>query len=65
VVNKAPVVAHGVHKSGRREILSIDVGAAEIEAFWTEFLRGLGRRCGASAVAAVRSITRFSFRIDG
>src|SRR6188472_3294603 len=26
VVNKALVIAHGVHESGRREILSIDVG---------------------------------------
>src|SRR4051794_5770909 len=41
VVNKALVIAHGVHESGRREILSIDVGEAETEAFWTDFLRGL------------------------
>jgi transposase-like protein len=40
VVNKALVIAHGVHETGRREILSIDVGEAETEAFWTEFLRG-------------------------
>ena len=38
VVNKALVIAHGVHETGRREILSIDVGEAETEAFWTEFL---------------------------
>jgi putative transposase len=44
VVNKALVVAHGVHETGRREILSIDVGEAETEAFWTSFLRGLVRR---------------------
>jgi putative transposase len=44
VVNKALVIAHGVHETGRREILSIDVGEAETEAFWTEFLRGLVRR---------------------
>ena len=43
VVNKALVIAHGVHETGRREILSIDVGEAETEAFWTEFLRGPGR----------------------
>ena len=36
VVNKALVIAHGVHETGRREILSIDVGEAETEAFWTE-----------------------------
>src|SRR4051794_17390352 len=44
VVAKALVVAHGIHETGRREILSIDVGEAETEAFWTEFLRGLVKR---------------------
>ena len=44
VVRKALVIAHGVHETGRREILSIDVGEAETEAFWTEFLRGLVKR---------------------
>jgi putative transposase len=44
VVNKALVIAHGIHETGRREILSIDVGEAETEAFWTEFLRGLVTR---------------------
>jgi putative transposase len=41
VVAKAVVIAYGVHLSGRREILGFDVGAAETEAFWTEFLRAL------------------------
>src|SRR6187455_1636712 len=44
VVNTALVIAHGVHETGRREILSIDVGEAETEAFWTAFLRGLVKR---------------------
>ena len=44
VVHKAVVVAHGVHETGRKEILGIDVGEAETEAFWTEFLRGLIKR---------------------
>src|SRR3954463_1889499 len=44
VVNKALVIAHGVHESGRREILGIDVGEAETEAFWTDFLRSLVAR---------------------
>jgi acetyl esterase/lipase len=44
VVAKALVVAHGVHETGCREILSIDVGEAETEAFWTNFLRGLVAR---------------------
>ena len=38
------MVAHGIHETGRREILSIDVGEAETEAFWTEFLRGSVKR---------------------
>jgi putative transposase len=44
VVHKAVVVAHGVHETGRKEILGIDVGEAETEAFWTEFLRSLIKR---------------------
>ena len=44
VVHKAVVVAHGVHETGRKEILGIDVGEAETEAFWTEFLRSLVKR---------------------
>src|SRR5215208_721857 len=44
VVNKALVIAHGVHETGRREILGLDVGEAETEAFWTQFLRGLVAR---------------------
>ena len=44
MVNKALVIAHAIHETGRREILCIDVGEAETEAFWTEFLRGLVAR---------------------
>ena len=44
VVRKCVVLAHGVHETGRREILGLDVGAAETEAFWREFLRGLVAR---------------------
>jgi transposase-like protein len=44
VVRKCVVIAHGVHESGRREILGIDVGEAETEAFWCEFLRSLVAR---------------------
>jgi putative transposase len=43
-VGKAVVIAYGVHETGRREILGIDVGAAETEAFWTAFLRSLVAR---------------------
>jgi len=38
------VIAHGVHDSGRREVIGLDVGEAETEAFWREFLRGLVAR---------------------
>jgi putative transposase len=54
VVAKAVVIAYGVHESGRREILGIDVGEAETEAFWTEFLRSLLAR-GLSGVQLVVS----------
>jgi len=33
VVNKALVIAHAIHETGRRKILSVDVGEAETEAF--------------------------------
>jgi putative transposase len=33
-----------VHETGRREIIGLDVGEAETEAFWREFLRGLVAR---------------------
>jgi putative transposase len=44
VRHKALVVAYGVHHSGRREVIGLDVGEAETEAFWREFLRGLRAR---------------------
>src|SRR5215204_6098803 len=44
VVNKALVIAQGVHVTGRREILGLHVGEAETEAFWTDFLRRLVAR---------------------
>jgi transposase-like protein len=44
VRHKALVIAYGVHETGRREVLGIDVGEAETEAFWREFLRSLRAR---------------------
>jgi putative transposase len=44
VVRKCVVIAHGVHETGRREIIGPDVGAAETETFWTDFLRALVAR---------------------
>jgi putative transposase len=44
VRQKCLVLAYGVHQSGRREVLGLDVGEAETEAFWREFLRSLRAR---------------------
>jgi putative transposase len=44
VRHKALVIAYGVHQSGRREVIGIDVGEAETEAFWRAFLRSLRAR---------------------
>jgi transposase-like protein len=41
---KCVVIAHAVHQTGRREIIGLDVGEAETEAFWTQFLRSLVAR---------------------
>ena len=50
VRHKCLVIAYGVHESGRREVIGLDVGEAESEAFWREFLRGLRAR-GLAGVA--------------
>jgi transposase-like protein len=44
VVRKALVLAYGVHESGYREVIALDVGEAETEAFWRGFLRSLVER---------------------
>jgi putative transposase len=44
VVRKALVLAYGVHESGYREVIALDVGEAETEAFWRSFLRTLVER---------------------
>ena len=44
VVRKALVLAYAVHESGYREVIGVDVGEAETEAFWRCFLRGLVER---------------------
>jgi putative transposase len=44
VQRKCVVVAHAVHETGRREIIGLDVGEAETETFWREFLRSLVKR---------------------
>jgi len=44
VVPKALVLAYAVHESGYREVIGLDVGECETEAFWRSFLRGLVAR---------------------
>lgn len=44
IVSMAVVIAIGVRESGEREILAVDIGASEEEAFWTPFLRALVAR---------------------
>jgi putative transposase len=54
VVRKALVLAYGVHESGYREVIGLDVGDAETEAFWRSFLPSLVGR-GLSGVQLVVS----------
>lgn len=44
VVSKAVVMATGVTATGQREVLGLDVGDSEDEAFWRAFLRSLKNR---------------------
>jgi putative transposase len=44
VRSKALVIAYGVHESGVREVIGLDLGEVESEAFWVEFLRSLRAR---------------------
>ena len=44
VVRKCLVLAYAVHESGYREVIGLDVGESETEAFWRSFLRGLVER---------------------
>jgi len=44
VRHKALPVAYGVHESGRREVIGIEVGGVESEASWREFIRDLVAR---------------------
>jgi len=44
VYPKALVIAYSVHESGCREVIGLDIGETETEAFWVEFLRSLRER---------------------
>ncbi|MFN2616527.1 MAG: IS256 family transposase, partial [Thermoleophilaceae bacterium] len=54
VRQKCLVIAYAVHETGRREVIGLDVGECESEAFWREFLRALRAR-GLSGVKLVVS----------
>jgi transposase-like protein len=44
IVSVAVIVAVGVNRDGRREVLGMTLGHSEAEPFWVEFLRWLARR---------------------
>ena len=44
VRSKALVIAYAVHETGRREVIGLDLGEVESEAFWIELLRSLRGR---------------------
>ncbi len=44
VRSKALVLAYAVHETGRREVIGLDLGEVESEAFWIELVRDLRRR---------------------
>jgi transposase-like protein len=44
VYPKALVIAYSVHETGRREVIGLDIGEIETEAFWIAFLRSLRER---------------------
>jgi len=54
VVSRAVVVATGVTSAGDREVLGVEVGDSEDQAFWAAFLKGLRSR-GLSGVQLVIS----------
>ena len=54
VISRAVIVAVGIIASGQREVLGIEVGHSEDEAFWTAFLRRLRER-GLAGVQLVNS----------
>ena len=55
VEHRALVVAYGVDAAGQREVIGLDVGAAETEAFWREFLALAGpSRPGRGAAGGLR-----------
>ena len=44
VLRKCLVLAYGVHESGYRDVIGLDVGECETQTFWRSFLRSLVER---------------------
>src|ERR1700724_2364902 len=44
IVSVAVIIAVGVNRDGRREVLGMDIGPSEAETFWADFSPGLARR---------------------
>jgi putative transposase len=44
VARTATIIAIGVNREGRREVLGVATGPSEAETFWTDFLRSLAQR---------------------
>jgi len=66
VRSKALVLAYAVHETGRREVIGLDLGEVESEAFWTELLRDLpGAACRACACASPTSTKGCAARSRG
>jgi putative transposase len=62
VVSRAVVVATGVSRNGDREVLGVQIGDSETEAFWTEFLTSLRTR-GLTGVDLVISDAHVGLKI--
>ena len=66
VYPKALVVAYSVHETGCREVIGLDIGEIETEAFWVMFLRSLRERgLTGCACACPTSISGSSTRSRG
>lgn len=65
VRQKALVVAYAVNQDGQREVRPLDVGEAETEAFWTEFLHDLRARGSSGAAGDLRRPSGLAQRSAG
>lgn len=58
VLSKAPVVAYAVSENGVREVIGLDIGEVESDAFWTEFLGRSGRAAWTASGSSSPTTTR-------